>query len=340
MSHTDFSENNKDKFNPEQPQKVHTGLWIPAAIEESGLSPLEIMLWAYIHSYDGEHGCYASNAHFSKRLNTSERNVQLMIKALKERGFVYQESFDGRIRILRCSLKQFQKSLVKNKLDTYEKFCTSGVKNSSPLQRSTVHPYIKEERKEDIKKTKAKKDGDRPPDKPKAASEDALADRAAHDFILAFEKVVNEKRKEKGWVETKKSRTKIMRGHAKSILKRFGEKRCMEVIKAVAADDFWLPKLTSVAYLNKNFEKLDPLRTQTSNKPLSQQQENARLAQKAAANPRAEQLGYGLEIHNGYFFIYKKGKGHLPHMLLENISLEDKEFCWTLENKLRKYKII
>lgn len=65
------------------------GVWIPKEIWLSEqLSLMEKVLFVEIHSLDNEHGCFASNAHFAKFFNVSDRQIRTYIGSLKEKGFI------------------------------------------------------------------------------------------------------------------------------------------------------------------------------------------------------------------------------------------------------------
>ena len=122
------------------------GIWIPKEIWlDQSLTYFEKLLLSEIHSLNGKDGCFASNEYFCKFFNERERKIQEGISKLKAAGYVYQESFDGRERVLRTNLDRNDKSL----------FSTSGVRNSAPLGCQNPHlshknPYYIE-RKEEIK---------------------------------------------------------------------------------------------------------------------------------------------------------------------------------------------
>lgn len=81
------------------------GIWIPKEIWlDQTLTYFEKILLAEIHSLNGEEGCYASNEYFCNFFNERERKIQDALAKLKAKGYVYQESFDGRTRVLRTNL--------------------------------------------------------------------------------------------------------------------------------------------------------------------------------------------------------------------------------------------
>ena len=119
--------------------RAFKGIWIPREIWlHPELDCFEKVLWAEIDSLDDpEKGCTASNPYLCKLLNIKERTLQLSLSKLKRLGFIRYESFDGRKRVMRSSLKT-----------TYEKFDTSALKNFTPLPCKILHPERIEEKKE------------------------------------------------------------------------------------------------------------------------------------------------------------------------------------------------
>ena len=79
-----------------------TGWWIPEELRTNyGLSWAECHLWAEIHALSkGPNGCFASNEHFAKHLDLTERRVRQILGTLKAAGLVRQVGFDGRSRKL------------------------------------------------------------------------------------------------------------------------------------------------------------------------------------------------------------------------------------------------
>lgn len=82
------------------------GIWIPKQIYlNRELSWADKILLVEIDSLDNEKGCFASNAYFAEFLNVSETAISKSISKLKKHGFVYQDSFDGRKRVLKTCFK-------------------------------------------------------------------------------------------------------------------------------------------------------------------------------------------------------------------------------------------
>lgn len=84
------------------------GIWIPKEIWLTDeLSTNEKIILMEIDSLDGESGCFASNEYLAEFCKCSESLVDKAIKRLKETGYIYTESFDGRTRVLRSRLSSF-----------------------------------------------------------------------------------------------------------------------------------------------------------------------------------------------------------------------------------------
>ena len=92
------------------------GIWIPKEIwliDE--INVLEKVLLIEIDSLDNDFGCIASNEYFANFLGISETRVSQMISNLKKLDYVYEESFDGRRRVLKSAIK----IIVKQNKDNY-----------------------------------------------------------------------------------------------------------------------------------------------------------------------------------------------------------------------------
>ena len=83
------------------------GVWIPKEIYlNSNLTFAEKILYVEIQSLDmSEAGCFASNAYFAQFIGVSATTISVGITKLKDLGFIYQESFDGRKRVLKSCLQ-------------------------------------------------------------------------------------------------------------------------------------------------------------------------------------------------------------------------------------------
>lgn len=155
------------------------GIWIPREIWlHKELLPLEIMLWAEIHSLHCRErkGCYASNQYFSDLLRVSERYIREMISHLKKLGFIEDVSFDGRVRIIRAILPKeiFDESLADRNHSSGGGGTTVPVLEEPQFRQGTPSPYIVE------KSLEKRRSGRRAPRRPAPAP--IIFDEVARKF--------------------------------------------------------------------------------------------------------------------------------------------------------------
>lgn len=99
------------------------GVWIPKEIWlDRSLSALDKMILVEIDSLDNEDGCYASNQHFAEFCQCSESAVTKSISKLKSKGYIRQESFDGRKRVLRSCFTYSCKAEQEDSTEQSSKF--------------------------------------------------------------------------------------------------------------------------------------------------------------------------------------------------------------------------
>ena len=122
----------------EKPSRDFKGIWIPKDIWESEqLSIIEKVLFVEIHSLDNERGCYASNRYFSEFFGVSERQIQNVIAALKEKGFVFvtiQNRYERAIRVVGKYARvrgEELKQLRQSQAGLAQKFRVGGMKKTS-----------------------------------------------------------------------------------------------------------------------------------------------------------------------------------------------------------------
>jgi len=97
--------------------RAFRGIWIPAEIWlENEINALEKILLVEINSLDNEMGCIAGNDYFAGFLGITTIRVSQMIKKLKNEGYIYEASFDGRVRTLKSNIK----TIVKQSKDDYK----------------------------------------------------------------------------------------------------------------------------------------------------------------------------------------------------------------------------
>jgi len=117
-----------------------TGVWIPAAVfNNKNLSTSAKLLYGVVAGLDGEDGCYASNAYLQRVLDASERGVQGLLTELDAIGIIKRFEIDGR-RIIR-TVESIALGGAEN--------CGGGVQKTAGGPRKKLHPYNKEDNKED-----------------------------------------------------------------------------------------------------------------------------------------------------------------------------------------------
>ncbi len=77
-------------------QKEFTGVWLPKeVIEDQELSPLEKMIYAEIACFEV---CYMKNEQFADRYGKADRTISRIISKLKDKGYIVEDVFNGRMR--------------------------------------------------------------------------------------------------------------------------------------------------------------------------------------------------------------------------------------------------
>lgn len=104
------------------------GVWIPKEIWlNKELTALDKMIFTEIDSLDNEEGCTASNEYIAEFCQCGITKVSNSIAKLIQMGYIYQESFNGRTRVLKSRL-------TKNVRQIY-------TKNNSELQKEQSNKY-------------------------------------------------------------------------------------------------------------------------------------------------------------------------------------------------------
>jgi hypothetical protein len=100
----------------ENKQRDFKGVWIPKDVWlDTRLSMIEKGILVEIDSLDlSESGCFASNKHLADFCQCSETKASLAVSKLIELGYIYVESFDGRQRVLKSRLSNFERQNFKN----------------------------------------------------------------------------------------------------------------------------------------------------------------------------------------------------------------------------------
>lgn len=87
------------------------GVWIPKEVWlDTRLNALEKIILTEIDSLDnGDRGCWASNKYIADFCQCSETKVSTAVSKLIKLGYIYIQSFDGRQRVLKSRLSNFEK---------------------------------------------------------------------------------------------------------------------------------------------------------------------------------------------------------------------------------------
>lgn len=120
------------------------GVWITKEVWlDERLNMLDKGILTEIDSLDmGEKGCFASNKHIADFCQCSETKVSTSISKLIKLGYLYVQSFDGRQRILKSRLSNFERQTIKN--------CNADSKNlkqSNTYNNTSNNPNKKKESK-------------------------------------------------------------------------------------------------------------------------------------------------------------------------------------------------
>ena len=115
------------------------GVWIPKDVYlNPNLSLTEKILLVEIQSLDMSNaGCFASNDYFAEFLGCTKTTISLGIKKLKELGYIYQESFDGRKRVLKSSLQETDNQPFKDTKPAVRKIKSRVMKNEDIIIQDT-----------------------------------------------------------------------------------------------------------------------------------------------------------------------------------------------------------
>lgn len=91
------------------------GVWIPKTVWlDTRLNALEKIILTEIDSLDmSDKGCYATNKYIAEFCQCSETKVSTAVSKLIEYGYIYVQSFDGRQRVLKSRLSNFERQNIK-----------------------------------------------------------------------------------------------------------------------------------------------------------------------------------------------------------------------------------
>ena len=99
------------------------GVWIPKEVWlDEQLTALDKVILIEIDSLDkGDDGCYASNQYIAEFCQCSISKVSTSVSKLIKLDYLYVKKFDGRLRILKSRLSNFNRQAFKNYMAAYEK---------------------------------------------------------------------------------------------------------------------------------------------------------------------------------------------------------------------------
>lgn len=99
------------------------GVWIPKEIWlDKQLTALDKVILIEIDSLDkGDDGCYASNQYIAEFCQCSISKVSTSVSKLIKLDYLYVKKFDGRLRILKSRLSNFNRQTFKKYMAAYEK---------------------------------------------------------------------------------------------------------------------------------------------------------------------------------------------------------------------------
>lgn len=129
----------------EEQQRDFKGVFIPKEIWlDKRLNALEKVIFIEIDSLDNEEtGCYASNEYLAEFCQCSNSKVSSAISKLKQLGYIYEKSFDGRKRILKSRF-------TKNERQT-TKICKADIEN---LKENNISNNINNNKRNNKEKSK------------------------------------------------------------------------------------------------------------------------------------------------------------------------------------------
>lgn len=124
---------NKDGEKMPENERDFKGVWIPRTVWlDTRLNALDKIILTEIDSLDmSEKGCYASNKYIAEFCQCSETKVSTAISKLIKYGYLYVQSFDGRQRILKSRLSNFERQDIKNCKSDFEELKENNTKRDT-----------------------------------------------------------------------------------------------------------------------------------------------------------------------------------------------------------------
>ena len=120
------------------------GIWIPKEVWlDKRLNAIDKMILAEINSLDCEDGCFATNEYLADFCQCSQSQVTKSISKLKECGYIYLKSFDGRTRVLGCVVENRRQTNKIYEADSENLGQSNIIENNNIIKKEN---YIKEKK--------------------------------------------------------------------------------------------------------------------------------------------------------------------------------------------------
>jgi len=105
------------------------GVWIPKEIWlDKQLNALDKVILTEVDSLDkGDDGCYASNKFIAEFCQCSVSKVSTSISKLIKLNYLYVKNFDGRTRVLKSRLSNFNRQIIKICKADYQNLNTTNI---------------------------------------------------------------------------------------------------------------------------------------------------------------------------------------------------------------------
>ena len=122
------------------------GVWIPKEVWlDKRLNALDKIILAEIDSLDNdETGCYASNEYMAEFCQCGITKVSTAISKLIELGYVYVQSFNGRTRIVKSRLSNFERQDFKKCKADLQKNKDINIINNNIKDKNNIDKESKE----------------------------------------------------------------------------------------------------------------------------------------------------------------------------------------------------
>ncbi len=117
------------------------GVWIPKEVWlDDRLNALDKIILVEINSLDGEKGCWASNDYIAEFCQCSTSKVSRSIKKLCDLQYLFVESFNGRLRVLRSCIGKNPRQ-IKQIADSDEaNLPSNNIYNNTVINKSPYSP--------------------------------------------------------------------------------------------------------------------------------------------------------------------------------------------------------